>query len=175
MQASQILLWNCNCYPHLFRCCPQLKLNALHTFNKYANLSVALLITFIYIVQFSRCSFPTSLEVRLKYSIPWVLQSNFNWWRLPGSNRWPPACKAGALPAELNPHNSLLRVVGPSGLEPPTLRLSVVRSSQLSYGPITTRPTPSQRVPSKLNNITTQYPNVWPGCYSTLFQVLRSP
>ena len=29
-----------------------------------------------------------------------------------------------------------LRLVGPSGLEPPTLRLSVVRSSQLSYGPI---------------------------------------
>ena len=25
------------------------------------------------------------------------------WWRLAGSNRWPPACKAGALPAELNP------------------------------------------------------------------------
>ena len=28
------------------------------------------------------------------------------WWRLAGSNRWPPACKAGALPAELNPHIS---------------------------------------------------------------------
>ena len=28
------------------------------------------------------------------------------------------------------------KVVGPSGLEPPTSRLSVVRSSQLSYGPI---------------------------------------
>ena len=27
-------------------------------------------------------------------------------------------------------------MVGPSGLEPPTLRLSVVRSSQLSYGPL---------------------------------------
>ena len=32
--------------------------------------------------------------------------------------------------------NSKLDLVGPSGLEPPTLRLSVVRSSQLSYGPI---------------------------------------
>ena len=33
------------------------------------------------------------------------------WWRLAGSNRWPPACKAGALPAELNPHiqSSLFR------------------------------------------------------------------
>ncbi len=27
------------------------------------------------------------------------------WWRLAGSNRWPPACRAGALPAELNPQN----------------------------------------------------------------------
>ena len=26
------------------------------------------------------------------------------WWRLRESNPWPPACKAGALPAELNPH-----------------------------------------------------------------------
>ena len=25
------------------------------------------------------------------------------WWRWTGSNRWPPACKAGALPAELYP------------------------------------------------------------------------
>ena len=32
--------------------------------------------------------------------------------------------------------NSKLELVGPSGLEPPTLRLSVVRSSQLSYGPL---------------------------------------
>ena len=40
--------------------------------------------------------------------------------------------------------------MGPSGLEPPTLRLSVVRSSQLSYGPLSrTRP-----VPSKLNKVT---------------------
>ena len=28
------------------------------------------------------------------------------------------------------------KMVGPSGLEPPTLRLSVVRSNQLSYGPM---------------------------------------
>ena len=26
------------------------------------------------------------------------------WWRWGGSNPWPPACKAGALPAELHPH-----------------------------------------------------------------------
>ena len=27
-----------------------------------------------------------------------------NWWRWWGSNPWPPACRAGALPAELHPH-----------------------------------------------------------------------
>ncbi len=31
------------------------------------------------------------------------------WWRLAGSNRWPPACRAGALPAELNPHESVYK------------------------------------------------------------------
>jgi hypothetical protein len=39
-------------------------------------------------------------------------------------------------------------LVGPSGLEPPTSRLSVVRSNQLSYGPKHVL-----RVPSKLNNV----------------------
>ena len=34
---------------------------------------------------------------------------NFLWWRVPGSNRWPPACKAGALPAELTPHRGFLK------------------------------------------------------------------
>ena len=38
-------------------------------------------------------------------------------------------------------------MVGLGGLEPPTSRLSVVRSSQLSYRPIL------KRVPSKLNNV----------------------
>ena len=34
------------------------------------------------------------------------------WWRVPGSNRWPPACKAGALPAELTPHLGILDCLG---------------------------------------------------------------
>ena len=44
----------------------------------------------------------------MKFLVSKELQSisydSFGWWRLAGSNRWPPACKAGALPAELNPH-----------------------------------------------------------------------
>ena len=72
----------------------------------------------------------------MKHLLSKLLQS-ISWWRLAGSNRWPPACKAGALPAELNPH--LFReVVGQNGLEPSTSRLSVVCSSQLSYWPILT-------------------------------------
>ena len=43
-------------------------------------------------------------------------------------------------------------MVGPSGLEPPTSRLSVVRSSQLSYGPILHLGYITLNVPSKLNN-----------------------
>ena len=33
------------------------------------------------------------------------------WWRLRESNPWPPACKAGALPAELNPRILLFKVL----------------------------------------------------------------
>ena len=33
-----------------------------------------------------------------------VVRSPYPWWRWGGSNSWPPACKAGALPAELHPH-----------------------------------------------------------------------
>ena len=56
------------------------------------------------------------------------------WWRLTGSNRRPPACKAGALPAELNPP-FFLALVGLVGLEPTTPALSTQCSNQLSYRP----------------------------------------
>ena len=53
-----------------------------------------------------------------------------------GSNRRPPACKAGALPAELIPqdlHTDIGSLVGLVGLEPTTPALSRRCSSQLSY------------------------------------------
>ena len=58
-------------------------------------------------------------------------------WRIAGSNRWPQACKARALPAELIPHTTLgkSRMMGVGGLEPPTSALSGRRSNQLSYTP----------------------------------------
>ena len=49
-----------------------------------------------------------------------------------GSNRRPPACKAGALPAELIPR---CYVVGLVGFEPTTPALSTRCSNQLSYSP----------------------------------------
>ena len=53
-----------------------------------------------------------------------------------GSNRRPPACKAGALPAELIPLRVQLdNVVGLVGLEPTTPALSTRCSNQLSYSP----------------------------------------
>ena len=64
------------------------------------------------------------------------------WWRMTGSNRRPPACKAGALPAELIPQfpltaSSHRNLVGLVGLEPTTPALSRRCSNQLSYRPIT--------------------------------------
>ena len=54
-----------------------------------------------------------------------------SWWSQAGSNRRPPACKAGALPAELWPQT----MVGLGRFELPTSPLSGVRSNQLSYRP----------------------------------------
>ena len=65
------------------------------------------------------------------FSLRCFLATYRNWWSQPGSNRRPPACKAGALPAELWP----LELVGLGGLEPPTSPLSGVCSSHLSYRP----------------------------------------
>ena len=87
-----------------------------------------------------------------------------DWWSQTGSNRRPPACKAGALPAELWPRCQVLacqpklaesaqaslfklrratfaryrerRLVGLGRFELPTSRLSSARSNQLSYKPV---------------------------------------
>ena len=63
-----------------------------------------------------------------------------------------------------------LELVGPSGLEPPTLRLSVVRSSQLSYGPIFQS---TQYVPSKLNNARKKRSDL--GMLHKAYGLVRSP
>ena len=74
------------------------------------------------------------------------------WWSQTGSNRRPPACKAGALPTELWPRSYGTEaeagiMVGLGRFELPTSRLSSARSNQLSYRPIEARVRPSHRRP----------------------------
>ena len=79
----------------------------------------------------------------------------FVWWGVQGSNLWPPACKADALPTELTPHNgdsyeNRTRVtavkgrcldrltkepnlVAAVGFEPTTCRVWTGRYNHLSY------------------------------------------
>ena len=71
---------------------------------------------------------------------PLQITEDLAWWSQTGSNRRPPACKAGALPTELWPRSRRKsetpeRVVGLGRLELPTSRLSSARSNQLSYKP----------------------------------------
>ena len=49
-------------------------------------------------------SFKKLNETSINISVTCCFSQSLVWWRVPGSNRWPPACKAGALPAELTPH-----------------------------------------------------------------------
>ena len=95
---------------HPFGCCSTIKFTLSASFQTQ-NLSVALLHFHSYIVQFSRCRLPTAFAVRFE----------------------DPTSRLGLQIQQQ------ICLVGPSGLEPPTLRLSVVRSSQLSYGPVPPR------------------------------------
>jgi hypothetical protein len=85
------------------------------------------------------CHWPDRLRKRASFS------RKAEWWSRTGSNRRHPACKAGALPAELRPQ---FEVVGLGGLEPPTSRLSSARSNQLSYKPLSSSFIP-ELAPSK--------------------------
>ena len=41
-----------------------------------------------------------------------MYKESISWWRWGESNSWPPACKAGALPAELHPHIGFIFCLG---------------------------------------------------------------
>ena len=130
MQASEFLANIVVCYPIL-----KLK---LHNLNHLPSLLLALYIwnffqhCSVFKVQFS----PVSLETRYKYSI---LTEHLYLFSNGGDNRNrtddPLLAKQVLSQLSYTPI-ALKKVVGPSGLEPPTSRLSVVRSSQLSYGPM---------------------------------------
>src|SRR5437016_9135003 len=75
-----------------------------------------------------------------------VVKDRKSWWSRSGSNRRHPACKAGALPAELRPRyfrRGTCSVVGLGRFELPTPRLSSVCSNQLSYRPLSLSLVPS--------------------------------
>ena len=55
---------------------------------------------------------PPTYWLQVSCSTSWA-KSAKKWWRLTGSNRWPSACKADALPTELN-----LQMVTCTGFEP---------------------------------------------------------
>ena len=89
----------------------------------------------------SRLSGVRSNRLSYKPSVVSDARKFLSGWRRRDSNSRPPACKAGALPTELRPHDVLLFfLMGLNGLEPSTSRLSGVRSNQLSYKPIIWRP-----------------------------------
>ena len=54
--------------------------------------------------------FAQSPESPLSESVSLNLWFRFfnRWWRWRDSNPWPPACRAGALPTELHPHNGIV-------------------------------------------------------------------
>ena len=96
-------------YPHLFRCSTIKTKNTFFCSFKQKTSLLPCLSLLHYIVQFSRFDLPTAFAARFE-DLSYARSSN--------------------------PTTNVTGMVGPSGLEPPTLRLSVVRSSQLSYGPI---------------------------------------
>ena len=131
-------------YPHLFRC----STIKIHNFSSTSVETFCCLafITFQYIVQFSRCNFvntsfvsyAASQAIRLiHFAVSPLPRQTLRWFVFGAWIR-----RSGFEARSQNPvswvlrSNSKLDLVGPSGLEPPTLRLSVVRSSQLSYGPV---------------------------------------
>ena len=96
------------------------------------------------------------------WKCPRRAKRRWSWWSQSGSNRRPQACKASALPTELWPRHA---VVGRGGVEPPTSRLSGVRSNHLSYRPL---PEPGNLIPP-LGNL-----NCGSACVSAALRILKT-
>ena len=109
---------------------PQLKLK-IRSFKLYVQKTSLLpcLSLLHYIVQFSRFDLPTAFAARSE-DLSFVRSSD------PTTTVVSVSRPPDEIRLYLALHARCNLLVGPSGLEPPTLRLSVVRSSQLSYGPL---------------------------------------
>ena len=66
----------------------------------FPNISIRLPVSFLKILKITFYSIFCIIQLTI------FIQTSIDvwWWRWGGSNSWPPACKAGALPAELHPH-----------------------------------------------------------------------
>src|SRR5699024_11740637 len=78
----------------------------------------AMFIVFVCLFCFTLCFFIFFFSSRRRHT-----RSKRDWSSDVCSSDLPPACKAGALPAELRPHRCYMKMVGLGGLEPPTSRL----------------------------------------------------
>ena len=109
---------------------PQLKLkNTFFCSFKQKTSLLPCLSLLHYIVQFSRFDLPTAFAARFE-DLSYARSSN------PTTTAVSVSRPPDEIRLYLALHARCNLLVGPSGLEPPTLRLSVVRSSQLSYGPL---------------------------------------
>ena len=122
------VLANCNLLPSRLRA---FSTNTLKTFLRFASQASLLpcLSLLHYIVQFSRFDLPTAFAARFE-DLSYARSSN------PTTTVVSVSRPPDEIRSYLALHARCNLLVGPSGLEPPTLRLSVVRSSQLSYGPV---------------------------------------
>ena len=118
MQAHRSNFGNCNCYPIVF--CTLLHRTKNPQLEIYAIFFCRFASHFTLIVQFSRCAFTADISFSLTADICTQL-----------------------LPSTYINLQRTYFMVGPSGLEPPTSRLSGARSNHLSYEPTSLPATPS--------------------------------
>ena len=80
----------------------------------------------------NQLSYKPISEVLLIHLIPFC---HFrDWWRWWDSNPWPPACRAGALPTELHPHNEVpLAGCWHRPIFPSRFQLSIFGTAQLNF------------------------------------------
>ncbi len=94
MQAIHSVSQNCNCYPHLFRCCSVVpQLNITFSFKLSFERPLCCLANYfqIFFVQFSRCKFLTYYcQISKSNLLGSEIQQQFTvWWARVGSNHRP--------------------------------------------------------------------------------------
>ena len=148
MQAiTDLFTQNCNCYPLLLQKCSTIKNSQLSSRFLWKTSLLPCFSSHLIHCSVFKVQFPVPFETRCKRSISWTLSSILKSHRasivlveIVGIEPATSCLQGRRSPSwAISPYLHFRKVVGPSGLEPPTLRLSVVRSSQLSYGPITTK------------------------------------